>query len=222
MEVTLPDKKIDEFCLFYQHLQGCQPVTVPNAVVLCGWADEYQVEGLKAVCDTVLTNDVLDVKRMILACKFNLPQLLAKYKKHYLQDGTHILGLNELVETHDGAAALAQLWPDISKTLGIQCKDPPPDSVKHMWPILEQLVIAQKEAETCRSTASAANALISRLRSSVSIWHTSFIRRHQHHSGWHIFRDNELDFLYVDDKQKAAAWFGGKIEDLKRSMDAIK
>lgn len=49
------------------------------------------------------------------------------------------------------AAALAQIWPDICSTLGIQCNDPPPaDSVKLMWPIVEKLVEAISEVEIYR------------------------------------------------------------------------
>lgn len=142
--VTLPGKTMEEFCLFYHHLQCSRPMEPDEALVLCAWAEEYQVDGLKGACDVTLAKDVPNAERLILACTYNLPKLLARCRQHFLQDTAHLLSLKQLVAMDGGAAALARIWPDISYALEIECdSQPSAESVKHMWPIVENLMKAR-------------------------------------------------------------------------------
>lgn len=176
-EVNLEGKSADEFYLFYQYLQGCRQLTVEDAFVLCSWADEYQVDLLKEACDDVLTNDPkITPKRLVLANKFHLPKLFARCKDHFLQSEAHLFRLKKLVEMQDGAAALAELWPEIyEKTTGIQCECPPSaESVKYMWPIVEKLLEANDLAEVRWAEAlnceEELSELKSTIRSTISLW----------------------------------------------------
>lgn len=127
--VTLPGKTLKEFCLFYGALQkiGEDP-SAEEAMVLSPWSDEYQVEGLRRLCDRVLTGTITPTpEHLVFASKWRLPKLLEKCQKFFLAnlllDGTC---LRALLKSKDGEHALHQMWPQLPQALKLTLAETAP------------------------------------------------------------------------------------------------
>lgn len=170
--VTLPGKTLKEFCLFYGALQkiGEDP-SAEEAMVLSPWSDEYQVEGLRRLCDRVLTGTITPTpEHLVFASKWRLPKLLEKCQKFFLVklllDGTC---LRALLDSKDGEHALHQMWPQLPQALKLTVAESPPvESMRYVWPVVEQLLQTREAAD--RQLLKCQEDFISELAASLSTW----------------------------------------------------
>ena len=161
--VNLMDKDPEEFKLFYGmlHTSTVEPLTDQSAMVLSRWADEYQVEALKSICEDHLIKNVSHNSQAALlhAVHCNLPRRLRQCMDFMLSDlGNHINKL-ALFAVPGHEALMQEVWQAVCNKVcygghsrylvpqGEQLRDkpiPPLDHVRSMWPFMVASLQASK------------------------------------------------------------------------------
>ena len=148
--IQLPGKCKAELESFYKSLQLCtmEALTVQSVAFLVKWADEYQVDALKARCESFLLDQDVDAAALRFAVTFGLNkrarQCLRAMRENLEQ---HIGDLEILTET-GCEEYLKELWPLIPAAAGVSSMSlPPAEHVKSMWPFLAQSVRTKRKAE---------------------------------------------------------------------------
>ena len=143
-EVVLPDKKKDEFAIFYACLQlnTRQPITLENAHFLVEWADEYQVNMLKDQCEDLLLNEPVTVTALTFALSYGLERRAAVCVEGIQGDvAAHMGDLHVLISNE---ICFAQLWPAVCTAADVTMERMPDQEVlKTMWPFVLRAVWAR-------------------------------------------------------------------------------
>ena len=152
--IHLPGKYKAELESFYKSLQLCtmEPLTTQSAAILVKWADEYQVEALKARCEIFLLDQKVDGAALRFAVTYGLKkrarQCLQRMKDNIVQ---HIDDLQVLIE-RGCEEHLKEFWPSITRAAGMSASSvssamPPAEHLKSMWPFLVQMVHTKQKAD---------------------------------------------------------------------------
>ena len=147
--VRLPGKTRTEFQTFYKSLQlhSMEAMTPSTALSLTKWADEYQVEALKAKCEDFLTTQPVDGIALQHAVKYRLEkrtrQCLNQMKlniEHHVDDLKAATGSQE---------HLKELWPVICRKAGFSrmIALPPPKHLDSMWSFVSAAIRSRVKAE---------------------------------------------------------------------------
>ena len=143
-EIFLPDKKKEEFRVFWNVLQpmSTTALTKDNAEFLSRWAEEYQVSLLKTRCeDFMMEHSKVDVAGVQHALRYGLPRRFAQCIREISADlPQHMDELTRLGKDMP-EELLQRLWPSICEKAGIPLFDMPAlEKVHSMWPFIEASV----------------------------------------------------------------------------------
>jgi len=151
--VRLPGKSRMEFQTFYKSLQlhSMEAMTPSTALCLTKWADEYQVEALRAKCEDFLTTQPVDGSALQHAVKYRLEkrtrQCVNQMKlniEHHVDDLKVLAGSQE---------HLKEFWPLICRMAGFpqMIPLPPPEHLDSMWSFVSAAVRSRVRLEKLES-----------------------------------------------------------------------
>mmetsp|Transcript_110386 Transcript_110386/g.313200 ORF Transcript_110386/g.313200 Transcript_110386/m.313200 type:complete len:245 (-) Transcript_110386:321-1055(-) len=141
--IHLPDKKKDEFKVFWNVLQPMSQVLISasNAVFLSRWANEYDVEAMKSKCEDILCAGPVDFPLWQHAVAHNLTRLegiCARTITARLAD--HVGSMTALIGTVS-EEILQKIWPHLCKQAKIEAVDMPTASaIRSFWPFISKAV----------------------------------------------------------------------------------
>lgn len=159
-QITLPGKSKEDFRVLLSHLRPVRAAAFPditdeNVLMLLQWADEYQIEGLIARCETLLMNSLphrcgekeMVTQRMNLAMEYSLEKLRGKCEELIRQNLFDYR--KELVHFVSNASLMKKALPALFKAAGL------PDAsddyqfdvleVHYVWPLVIRAIEAMKE-----------------------------------------------------------------------------
>jgi hypothetical protein len=161
--VKLTDKDPEEFKLFYGmlHTSTVEPLTEQTAMVLSRWADEYQVESLKCICEHYLIVNVPYNSQAALlhAVHCNLPRRLRQCMDWMLSDLDNNFNKLAPLAVPGHKTLMQEVWQAVCNKVsyggrsrylvpqGEQLGDkpmPPLDHVRSMWPFVAASLQASK------------------------------------------------------------------------------
>ncbi|CAE7215346.1 unnamed protein product [Symbiodinium natans] len=147
--IDLPGKRKRELETFYKSLQLCsmEPLTKETARFLTQWADEYQVDPLKAKCDEFLMGAPVDGPALQFAVKYGLPRRTKQCLDIMKTDLAQNIHQLHVLTDKDCVQHLADFWPLIIRQAGVPSMAmPAPEVLKSMWPFLAQAVRCTPQA----------------------------------------------------------------------------
>eukprot|EP00308_Calcidiscus_leptoporus_P022628 CAMPEP_0119388262 /NCGR_PEP_ID=MMETSP1334-20130426/104247_1 /TAXON_ID=127549 /ORGANISM="Calcidiscus leptoporus, Strain RCC1130" /LENGTH=172 /DNA_ID=CAMNT_0007410191 /DNA_START=110 /DNA_END=625 /DNA_ORIENTATION=- len=158
-EVQLPDKSKEEFRVLMSCLQplSMEQMTKERALFLSRWADEYQMDGLKAKCESQLVKHVgADAIGMLEhAISFNLKQLTKASMDVVKRDIPRYIDQLVILAEHQQEALVHEIWLACCRAteesvrklrfekLHISAEMPPTEHLQAMWPFLAATVKMQ-------------------------------------------------------------------------------
>lgn len=140
--ISLPGKTKGELEVFYKSLQVSteEALTLESATCLVKWADEYQIENLKAKCEQFLLKQPVNAQGLQLAVKYGLSrrimQCLNSFKKDLVK---HVDGMVVLTG-REGEEYMKELWPLVVRRAGLELPIPDVVHLPVIWPFLSAAV----------------------------------------------------------------------------------
>ncbi|KAL1524849.1 hypothetical protein AB1Y20_019729 [Prymnesium parvum] len=142
-ELMLPGKLATEFQMFSQALlpAGLRPSSVTEEsqyLVLVRWANEFEVDALKTVCEDHLIKDI-PVKSGSLkhALQYRLLRRRAQCIRHMVPELKIYIEEIGLLATEQTQEDLAAIWPRICEGANVRLfRMPPVEQVNAMWPFV--------------------------------------------------------------------------------------
>jgi len=161
--IRLPEKDAAELRCFIASLATTtfEPLTNETAIFLSRWAEEYQVQRLKDLCEEHIIKKIkVDGPGLRHAILYNLHKRVAqcvvvmKSAPHTYIDELRDLASPSTIEH------MQEFWPIICAQAGIEVFDMPhPAEIRAMWPFLSRAVRCSKKV-----------ARLQRLESDVKTW----------------------------------------------------
>ena len=174
-EIRLHGKTTHELAWFYKSLQTSTmvPLTKDIAMFLTRWADEYQMETLKNMCEDYLVSTVpVDASSLKHAVMYNLQKRSLQCITTMKQDVPKYADDLRVLAEAGASEHLQEVWPALCLHAGVQAF-PMPSSheVTCMWPFLVAAVEAYKRAHDHEKAARD----FDRLRADAETWpHEAF------------------------------------------------
>ena len=155
--VTLPGKKKSEFISFWKSLQplSTESLTPENAIFLTAWADECQVDVLKARCEEYLVKKApVDASSLKHAVTYNLEQRMKQCINVMTYDVAKYIDELEHLATEATKAQMEAFWPHICSAAQVKkCEMPPMSDLQSLWPFISAAVYSAKCFASAKSCA---------------------------------------------------------------------
>mmetsp|Transcript_4776 Transcript_4776/g.8203 ORF Transcript_4776/g.8203 Transcript_4776/m.8203 type:complete len:259 (+) Transcript_4776:138-914(+) len=145
-EVSLPDKKKEEFLTFMEVIQPLTDVkwTAEKAQFLARWADEYGVEALRKRCEDQLLFRKVTVASLQHAVECNLERRAERCYKVMLEKIQPYMADLAALGSAIPKEMLQRLWPAVSEAAGVG-EMPVPERSMLEW-LLPVMVVAINRA----------------------------------------------------------------------------
>jgi len=184
-EIALPGKSASEFGTF---IQALLPASLRfNALtdegtyfVLCRWANEFEVEALRTLCEDHLIKSVPVVESSLEhALTYKLTRRRAQCIETMKQDLPRFVDVLGLLATDETALQLVDLWPSLCAAAYIEPYEMPGiEQVRSMWPfvaagIRKQGTMSQLQQELKKAVFDKASVAVTELNQATTTWSQS-------------------------------------------------
>jgi len=181
-ELHLPGKLASEFDIF---MQALLPASLRfNALtdeatyfILCRWANEFEVEALRTLCEDHLIKSVAVVESSLEhALTYKLSRRRTQCIETMKQDLPRYVDILGQLATEDTAAQLADLWPSLCIAANIEpYRMPAVEVVAVMWPfvaagIRKQGTISQLQSEFKKVVYERATVGVEQINEYANTW----------------------------------------------------
>jgi len=179
--ITLPDKDKDEFLDFVSSLQIVtdKEYTNERAVTLSRWADEYQVDALKTICERHMVDEMpvtIDSfsEDLSHASRYNLPDRVEQCLDAAADDLVKFLDKPENLEvlTSDDAHVKG-MWThicgecDLFSSTNLHEQPPPASQFRCFWPFIRSALLRYEEKDAIKQASKAIKQLPDKLQAKL-------------------------------------------------------
>jgi len=170
-KISLPGKTKAELETFYKSLQvSTEEVLTPEiAACLVKWADEYQIENLKAKCEQFLLSQPVNAQGLQLAVKYGLSRRTMQCLNIFKKDLVKHVDDMVVLTGREGEEHMKELWPLIVRKAGLELPLPDMVHLPVIWPFLSAAVKGKVGLEQL-ATMQADYRRLQTLKKDVKTW----------------------------------------------------
>ncbi len=147
--INLPGKTKGELEMFYKSLQVSTEETLTPEIATClvKWADEYQIENLKAKCEQFLLSQPVNAQGLQLAVKYGLSKRTGQCLNQFKQDLVKHVDDIVVLTGREGEEHMKELWPLLMGKAGLELPLPDMEHLPVIWPFLSAAVKGKAGSE---------------------------------------------------------------------------